>query len=274
MSRINGGAAYSRPPSPKFLTTRDRQLQEMLRNREAVLEENRQALKRVVSPYRPFHEVMEDGAWKDEPCFIIGGGPSLKGFDFERLRGKGRIIVINKSFLDVPFADILYFMDGSRTTFYGLTKNNKLSPNVNSLEKWKAFQGYKVYLNLVGRKLEDVYSVRALGRTGISLSLKKGLYHGNNSGTGALGLAICLQARPIYLLGIDGKFSKEKGIKKSHYHDGYQTRRVTESVFISFVKEFHKLGRLTNNRNIKVINLNPDSAVKCFPFMAIDEVLG
>ena len=55
-------------------------------------------------------EILPDGSWSGRRCFIVGGGPSLKGFDFERLRGE-RVIAINKAFYDVPFADIVFAMD-------------------------------------------------------------------------------------------------------------------------------------------------------------------
>ena len=43
------------------------------------------------------HEVLPDKAWEGKPCFIIGGGPSLEGFDWNRLKGK-RTIGINRAF--------------------------------------------------------------------------------------------------------------------------------------------------------------------------------
>jgi hypothetical protein len=223
--------------------------------------------KRKIHPHRPFYEVMEDGAWAGHRCFIIGGGPSLRGFDFNRLKGKGKIIAINRSYLDVPFADICFFMDGSRASFYGLAVTNRLTPD--SASKWREFKGHKVYLNLVGRRLEDVYSIRSLGRNGISNSIRKGLFHGNNSGTGAVGLAVTLRANPIYLLGIDGKFADGK----SHYHDGYITRPMPEKVFRGFAIEFHKLAKLLQRTQFKVVNLNPNSAVRCFPFSTIERIL-
>ena len=251
-----------------MLTTQSREVSRRVRDRYKMLAERKMDAFRKINPHRPFYEVMEDGAWAGQRCFIIGGGPSLRGFDFQRLEGRGRVIAINRAFIDVMFADILFFMDGSRNTFYGLVKANRIARD--SLAKWQEFQGYKVYLNLVGRRLDDVHSVRSLGRTGVSNSIRKGLFHGNNSGSGALGLAIALRANPIYLLGIDGKF--EGG--RSHYHDGYATRRNPESTFESFAVEFNRVGKLIARTGFKVVNLNQRSAVKCFPFSTIDEVLG
>lgn len=250
-----------------MITTQDREVTNIVRNRYRMIAERVADERRKIHPHRPFYEVVEDNAWFGDRCFIVGGGPSLTGFDFERLRGAGRVIAINRSYLEVPFADVCFFMDGANNTFYGLAKSNRLAPD--SLEKWREFKGYKVYLNLVGRRLDDVYSVRSLGRTGISNSIRKGLFHGNNSGCGALGLAVALGASPVYLLGIDGKM--ESG--RSHYHNGYPTRRMSDRTLQSFVIEFHKMGKLLRRTRFRVINLNPRSAVRCFPFSTLDEVL-
>jgi len=251
----------------RMLTTRDRSVAELVRNRTKMLAERRMEANRKIKPYRPFHEVMRDGAWAGERCFIIGGGPSLLGFDFERLRGRGKVIAINRAFEVAPFADICFFMDASSNTFYGLVKGGKLGEATR--QAWEAFEGFKVYLNLVGRKLEDVYSIRSLGKTGVSNSIKKGLYHGNNSGVGAIGLAMCLKANPIYLLGFDCGFSGGK----SHYHGGYPAK-MSENIFKGFAHDFARLNKFIKRTRFRVVNLNPKSRLRCFPFSTIEEVLG
>lgn len=46
-----------------------------------------------------------------EAVFVIGGGPSVKGFDFSRLKGR-RIIAVNNAGFDlVPWADVLFWAD-------------------------------------------------------------------------------------------------------------------------------------------------------------------
>jgi hypothetical protein len=237
-----------------------------MQERDIVMAENIQRTRLKINPHRPAYEILKDEEWAGQRCFIIGGGPSLAGFDFERLRGRGRIIAINKSYLDVPFADILFFMDGSKTTFYGLVHSGQLGPGC--IEAWNNFAGHKVFLNLLGRKFDDVHSLRAAGRMGLSRSLRQGIYHGNNSGVGAVGLAVCLGANPIYLLGIDCKFSGGR----SHYHSGYPGR-MPERVFQSFITDFHRLNKFLARTSFRVVNLNPDSGVRCFPFSTIDEVL-
>ena len=250
-----------------MLTTQDGRTRATYRDRARLMEENRRRRLHQQNPFRPFHEVMADGAWAGQRCFVIGGGPSLEGFDFERLRGQGRVITINKSYQYTPFADILYFMDNG---FYKWAHEGSLFPGC--LDAWNAFGGHKVFLNILGREYGDAYSVRSLGRVGLSNSLKAGLYHGNNSGVGAIGLAFCLKANPIYLLGIDCKIDEKR--KKSHYHSGYSKRPMSPAAYRSFKMDFDRLSRFARRTSTQIINLNPGSAVRCFPFSTIDEVLG
>lgn len=243
-----------------LLTTRSKKVQEIFRTRHAVLEENRAQAERRVSPHNPLRDELPDGAWAGQACFVIGGGPSLTGFDFERLRGRGRVIAINRAFEFIPWADMLFFMDWK---FY------KRCHEPGLIQKWNDFRGHKVFMNLMGRKLDDCRSVRSLGRHGFSASHAKGLYHGNNSGHGALMMALALGCRPVYLLGYDMN-ADQRG--RSHWHGGYG-HRPNPTVARSFVRDLTDLaGRIPKSVDW-IFNLNPRSGLKAFPFKSVDEVL-
>ena len=251
-----------------ILTTQSPAVEARLRSNPARLREKRAEMDRQVNPYNPLYAVLPDGSWRGERCFIIGGGPSLKGFDFERLRGKGRIIAINRAFEHIPFADILFFMDWKY--FYNEIKKARLGDAV--IAKWNAFGGYKAFLNMVGRRADDVHHIRSLGPTGLSRSLRGGLYHGNNSGCGALNLAFCLGCNPIYLLGFDFKYDADG---TSHWHDGYR-RHVAESITRGFAKRFETVEAMLKKLpggGPRVVNLNRESGLRAFPFEDIEEAL-
>ncbi|MCJ7828599.1 MAG: hypothetical protein MUP81_02530 [Dehalococcoidia bacterium] len=236
-----------------------------MRDRDAIQARNRAESARAINPDRPAADVLPNGAWAGQPCFIIGGGPSLMGFDFERLRGRGRVIAINKAYLYMPFADVVFFMD--HASFYMYLKRKQFGAD--ALKAWDDFKGLRIFLNLRGRDVPDAYSIRSIGRVGLPTSLKNGLYHGNNSGFGAIGVAICAGADPIYLLGYDLKH--QGGV--THFHGGYG-RRQPEVVMISYKKGLTELAHLVAKRGWpKIINLNPASALTAFPFGTIDEVL-
>ncbi|MBE3109329.1 MAG: hypothetical protein IMZ46_02275 [Acidobacteria bacterium] len=242
-----------------MLTSRSRAVVNIDRARAAIQAQNRAQMRRRVEPHNPAHTVLPDGGWRGEPCFILGGGPSLVGFNFERLRGRGRVIAINRAFEYALFADVLFFMDYK---FYKMYHDGGVKKSL-----WDSFEGKRVFLNIMGRALDDVYSVKSLGRDGLSGSLKAGLYHGNNSGVGALAIALAMGAGPIYLLGYDMRHDGGR----SHFHAGYgqkQPERIPQSFIGDFERSFKSL-----KGHGGIVNLNPKSALRMFPFGNIDEVL-
>lgn len=201
-------------------------------------------------------EILPDGSWSGQRCFIVGGGPSLKGFDFGRLKGE-KVIAINKSFYDVPFADIVFGMD---RPFLDWVMMGKLGENYRL--GFKAFEGMKLWLDLSGyRYPPGIYSLPSAGEIGWTKTLGDGLFHGQSSGYGALNLAMVLGADPIYLLGYD--CSKGPAGEKN-YHDGYPSGGNPEALNI-FKRAFEAGVALLNGRP-RIINLNPNSALRCFEF--------
>jgi hypothetical protein len=117
---------------------------------------------------------------------------------------------------------------------------------------------------------ENVYYVPDLGRVGISFDLGMGIYKGNNSGCGALMLAVALGCTKIGLLGYDFKVQEDG---KTHCHSGY--RDTTINKFQGRLDNFRgcmeEIGPLISELNVLVYNLNPDSALQCFEKITWDE---
>lgn len=207
-------------------------------------------------------DILSDGSWKGQRCFIVGGGPSLKGFDFNRLRGE-RVIAVNKAYFDAPFADIMFAMD---RPLLDLITSCKLGENYR--QAFELFSGTKLWLDLSGYSYPaGIYSVPSAGEIGWTKHLKEGLYHGQNSGYGALNLAMVLGANPIYLLGYDCSLGPDG---KKNYHDGYPSGRNPDALN-RFLEAF-KVGARMISPEHDIINLNPDSALRCFEFGDIDEI--
>jgi hypothetical protein len=116
------------------------------------------------------------------------------------------------------------------------------------------------------------------------LSAKPGLiHHGHSSGYCAVNLAYLMGAKRILLLGFDMKFAPD--------YDGYNQRIGSSPRH--FFGEYHEsclhwpkvevkngvhVGLLSLYRSIaeqnlvEIINCSPDSAIDCFPKIAIDDV--
>ncbi|MFA5031206.1 MAG: glycosyltransferase [Patescibacteria group bacterium] len=212
-------------------------------------------------------ETLPTGSWNNQRCFIIGGGPSLKEFDFSKLQGE-RVIAINKAFVDAPFADIQFSVD--RQFQEWVTDPKKGGDKMaKARDAWPHFKGHKVWLKVPGEHyFEGIEFVKSAGNEGISLSLEEGVYDGSNSGYAALNLAIALGANPIYLLGYDMKHNNGN----SHYHEGY-FKEQKENQLTLFARKFPKLAELAKEKNIQVVNLNQNSELQCFPFDTLENAL-
>jgi len=156
------------------------------------------------------------------------------------------------------------------SSFYKWIHNDGLGKGIK--KKYYEFKGYKVHLDIMIRNYPGVYTIAKIDETGVSMSLRKGIFHGNNSGFGALNVAVCLGANPIYLLGFDMRHVKDNGRMRSHYHDGYPSRQPA-GVLLNFINNFAKIAPLLRAKKIRVVNLCPSSAMRCFPKQNINEVL-
>jgi len=216
---------------------------------------------------RELREVLPDGAWQGKPCFIIGGGPSLKDFDFSKLKGY-RTIGINLAFAKIT-PTISFSMD---TRFLRWVMDGRYGSEVKT--KFERMKTYRVWLLTYKASLPDymyivkVYRNYKQGFKAFPFSQAEGIGHGNNSGYAALNLACCLGANPIYLLGYDMRHNNGK----THWHQGHPVPQK-ESTVKSFINYFNNAAPIIKKRGIRVINLNPKSALKCFEKKKPEEVL-
>tara|TARA_B100000900_G_C20435213_1_gene656684 strand:+ start:117 stop:920 length:804 start_codon:yes stop_codon:yes gene_type:complete len=188
----------------------------------------------------------------NETIFIVGGGPSLKGFDFRSLYGK-RTIAINKALIYVTDPDVVYWTDGR---FYTWFKNEVDS-----------FKGLKFALKPGSQYTSDIKILRKGKPYGLEIDPET-LAHGFNSGYAAINLAYHLGAKRIVLLGFD---MAEDG-KDTHFHDGYPTRSSGDKVYKEkFLPGFKQLYDELKGTGVEVINASPNSRLKVFPKITLNQ---
>jgi len=217
-------------------------------------------------------ENLKDGAWKGHRAFIIGGGPSLKGFDWKLLR-REKTIGVNKAILKI-FPDIMIGMD---YRFWNKLLSGDLGDVI--LRRVKRMKGLKIYFR-TGKSLANKFSWANLieivpnqnNKNAFTTSFSKGLGHGKNSGFTALNVAVNLRANPIYLLGFDMK-GHPSTKKQVWWHEGYPFSVNDESIYRQYIRNFevHALP-VINKLDLKVINLNPASELKCFEFAKPEDI--
>jgi hypothetical protein len=190
--------------------------------------------------------------WDDRPLYIVGGGPSLTGFDFARLRG--RILTVNESLLyllsvNLP-PDAVFSMDNNwaRHRFCEMSRFRG--------EKYLAVQEF--YWPYVDQAATMLARVRRSG-----LSDDPGAIHiCGTSGYGALNLAYLKRAREVYLLGFD--------MAGGHWHPepawgGGIPLDPWAAAFDDAAVQLRAAG-------VRVWNCSPDSKITAFPKISLEEI--
>lgn len=192
--------------------------------------------------------------WPGETVFILGGGPSLRGFDTEILRGR-RVITINNSYLLAPWANVLYYCDRSWW-------------RAHQADALRVFKGkYRVSL---GTSEDGTLRLRSTGANGLERD-PAALKHGSNSGYQAIGLAYHFGATRIVLLGYDMHVDGQQ----THWHAGHPnwTPEAQQKALKNFLPRFAHLVEPLKASGVDVINATPGSALKCWPYRSIKEIL-
>lgn len=190
---------------------------------------------------------LKTGQWKGERVFIVGGGPSLAGFDWSRLDGE-RVIAVNRAYEVLPRA-IICSMD---LTFWRLkgkyiemlnhcrqSPTGGVAPIVPAVhvrvgdEKLPAAGPSQIVPCCADTSQPNPHLTAAWGT-----SLKTGLGCGGNSGFTAVNLADVLGARTIYLLGFDMR-GHEGG--QAHWHDGYPPPQQKAAVYDRMMSAFEEV---------------------------------
>lgn len=215
--------------------------------------------------------IFNKNSWLNKRCFIIGGGESLKGFNFNVL-DKELTIGINKTFQTYDKVNINYSMDIS---FYDLMLKgdyDKLG-EAKLWDKWMAFKGHRIFLTPMNIKQfgNEVYLVRRnIDPSFNRVDLDSGIWGGTNSGMGAISLAIALGINEIYLLGYD-----YKALENTHWHSGYEINRDMAQFNLklkSYKEELEKIAPKIKELGVVIYNCNPSSELKCFPFVDIQKI--
>jgi hypothetical protein len=197
--------------------------------------------------------------WDDRPVFIIGGGSSLKGRDLSRLREQGWVVGVNRA-ADFWPVDATFTLDMKFAREYAST-----------LEKWA--KQHEVYLCLpsgsVARSVPGAVYLERVHLRGVTTNRSQ-IAQGLHSGYGAVNLALLKQARKIVLLGIDLDLA-------GHWHDGYSWDRVSSRLhgryYDRWADRFADVARHLPKvyPGVEIVNANPKSKVKAFPFASYKE---
>lgn len=214
---------------------------------------------------------------RKERVFIVGGGPSLKDFNFSSLANEDTIVV-NSAFLNVPNSN--YFV----TVDFTFVKKRYCAAfqNLSAFKVFVADFSYP-FLKEIGDQIVDTrydlpyyledfdFVIKAKFQEGVGFDWEN-FRTGKNSGFCALQLAVLLGYSEIYLLGFDLRCSEEN----THFHEGYgEPIRGFKNKLSSYYPFFIKaLGDLSKKQIPKVFSCSKISLLNSIiPFKEFNEVI-
>lgn len=193
---------------------------------------------------------------------MVGGGPSLKGFDYGQLAGLN-VIAINRALEVCPSAPVLWWSD---VDFWKAS-----SAKIRAHSAQIKATGHLDYPaeDLAACEAASVAVYRFSGLTGFDPDPAR-LRHGNNSGYAALHLAAHLGARLVILLGVDMRHGPGGA---SHWHDGHGRLHRERSLKDLMLPYFPSIAGALVDRGVTVLNASPDSALMVWPRCSIQKGL-
>lgn len=203
--------------------------------------------------------------WEGGDAYILAGGPGLRAIDVERLRG-ANVIAVNGSYKIALWAPILFFADCRWPDAHGQLLDQFGGLKVTTCEWYLRNQ----------RRPGFLVVKRNIAPDGIAHDPAV-LQWNKSSGACAIGLAVHLGAKRIYLCGFDmrkvptGESRYPMG--RSHWHDDYPSDlRPNKDPFPRMLKAFPVMAEQLERRRVQVLNATPESAITDFPFVDPDTI--
>lgn len=206
----------------------------------------------------PLELWIPDPIWKGKPCYIIGGGPSLRDFPFATLEGLP-VLGCNAAFylgfhiVPITIYGDTHFLNQHRS---GLTKYAEKGGWVVSTSS-SARRNPPPWLKVMKKKVHGMARGGTLGWNG-------------NTGAAAINLALLFGADPVYLLGYDMGLSSDG---QANFHNAYSHPSTTKA-YVRFLKGMERVGRDLSDMfpDQRVINLEDDSSkLDLFPKQSLWE---
>lgn len=226
--------------------------------------------------------------WAGATCWIMGGGPSAprvfgvpenivkKVFDrklnvtafaeyYEPIFKK-HVIGINNAYQLGHWLDVLFFGDGS----WFIAHKDRLMDYPAILAS--CCSRFKAEEDLVNSRVKYISKdhQKKLGLT----SKKTKVCWNHNSGAAAINLAVHFGAKRIILVGFDMKLDKNA---VSHWHGAHYEKtggkQPKQPPFSRHLQGFPQIKKDATEVGVEIFNLSPDSAIKNFPKISLEEAL-
>lgn len=196
--------------------------------------------------------------WKGQTVACIAPGPSLDEDEVRYCYDSGyKIIAVNDAYKLAPFADILYACDWWWWNKHDCARDYA---GVRVGLGWDFVKEMPITGWAASKEAKEINLIGMTGCDGLEMKNRYAVRTGGNSGYQAVNLAAQMGARNIFLLGYDMKATDGK----SHFWGNYEKRTPGQNNFKEWIKNFKTIAEPLVKSGVRVVNCNPDSALKVF----------
>lgn len=213
--------------------------------------------------------------WTGETVFILGGGPSLKGFDPRRLRGH-KVIGVNEAGLSLcPWADILFWADMRWIQW------NAPRLHLHTGEYRYTCQLAGLTEDMRARYIE--WKPRITDEPNLkwnAFDLDPEKVAGFDGGSRCINLAYHTGAERVVLLGFDMHDLPMTSWRDGNFHSEHAEPPLEGQRAEKFIPahdrmatEIERLRESDEGFTFEVLNATPNSALRCWPRVKLENVL-
>ena len=201
--------------------------------------------------------------WKGQDAFIIGGGTSLRRFNWDLLIGE-RTIGCNQAFrLGEEICDIAIFGD-----FKFIVDPRDKQPRVCNYEPMSRFKNPVVTNDAKARVRKEPW-ILWMPREHHGLH-KHALGWNGNTGAAAINLALILGAVNVYLLGFDMHLD---GDGKPNWHKEPLIDKPKQELYSRMITAFAHVCKDLRDKfpGCQIVNVTDDSNLNMFPKVSVED---
>ena len=195
--------------------------------------------------------------WDDKPVAVIGGGPSLLGFDFERLRG-AHVLAVKRKVFEIPWADAGFGVNMERYIEW----RDRLA-GVQSRVYWAVPEDQ---IGGIAYPSKNITLLKRLDGLGVSENPSE-IYGGGTSTFGALQVCIHKRAKEIVLFGFDYDGNYDGGF----LNFGEKQRAQSAGHWAEWAEHFSIYVPHLRSRGVSIVNACPTSAIRCFQKVTLQD---
>lgn len=198
---------------------------------------------------------------------IVGCGPSLAGFDYERIRKTGcRVLAVASALWQMPWADAAYDQDSTWLRVY--EKRLRAVRGVELFLCWPPSQSRKDCPDI-----DNAIWIEGQRGDGSVPSRLDRVECGFTSGQGALSIAAHKRARNILLFGFDYRELGRQQHADDSLYGWHLPPGMLDRQWPTWAKKFNTAKPSLDAAGIRVLNASPDSAIPTFERCTIGDGL-